>query len=351
MRDRGPRAFHRIQQVQPSAWRRLARALTAWTRPALRRVTRWPTWFARVVTLALVAAGGGIVEPLALGEALPAAALPVVASAEETVAATPGNPVLGPGGVFVPATVDASRPVPVLLALHGMGGSGARIAQRLAPCAERNGWVLVAPTLAYRDYMDPEQVRLDEQQDLPRLREIIESLPGRLGSLRLDERILVYGFSRGGQVAQRLALFYPQQVAGVAVLAAGSYTLPAATVRVGHEETPLKFPFGVADLADYAGRPFDPRSLAGLPFWIGVGAADTAVSQVPPSWSPYLGSTRRARAWRVAELLRGVGADVTLNVFAGVGHEETGLMRARACAFLAAQAPLHDRPAASRFLR
>src|SRR3712207_3815742 len=45
-----------------------------------------------------------------------------------------------PEEVYVPTTIRRGEPVPVLLAVHGMGGNGQRLRQRLAECAERNGW-------------------------------------------------------------------------------------------------------------------------------------------------------------------------------------------------------------------
>ncbi len=299
------------------------------------------TWRGRTLRLGLV-----LVASLAItGRTVPGPLAPsrvAAAATEDVEKAEPGHPVLGPQDVYVPSTVDSSRPVPVLLGLHGMGGSGPRIAARLSDCATANGWVLVTPTVAYRDYMDPEQVRLDDEEVLPRLREMLDDLPARVNGLTLDPETFVYGFSRGAQAAHRLALFYPDRVAGVAVLAAGSYTLPRTSVGVGPAEQTLRFPFGVADLRRYAGHAFDPGSLQGMPFWIGVGAADTVPEQVPPSWSPYLGTTRVERARRFSELLQSMGADVSLNVFSGAGHEETALMRTRACDFLAAQTPVHQ---------
>ena len=66
--------------------------------------------------------------------------------------------------------------------------------------------------------------------------------------------LLLYGFSRGAQMAHRFSMVYPSEVAAVAVLAAGSYTMPhtATTSR-----RPMPFPFGVADLSAVARRSFD----------------------------------------------------------------------------------------------
>ncbi len=299
-----------------------------------------------VVTL--VVASGGIARPV-----MPAASLPAVAAApaaeEDLRLASPGNPVLTDADLFIPPSVDRSRPVPVLLGLHGMGGSGPRIAERLRPCANDNGWVLVTPTLAYRDYMDPEQTRLDDTQDIPKLLDMLDDLPARLGSLQVDPQVFVYGFSRGAQLGHRLALFHPERVAGAAVLSAGSYTLPAKSFPVERGDKSLLFPYGMADLPRYTGHDFDPNAFVGMGFWVGVGGADNAPNQVPDAWGPYLGNTRLDRARHFSDALRQLGADVSFEVFAGAGHEETALMRARACDFLAAQTPIRAAQPPFRF--
>ena len=248
-------------------------------------------------------------------------------------AATPGKPILTAEGVYIASTVDPEHPVPVLVALHGMGGTGGRIAERLTGCAEQNGWVMIAPSFAYRDYMDADQVRLDEREDLPRVLGLIDDVEARLQQqgLQVTDDLFVYGFSRGGQLAHRFAFFYPDRVAGVASLSAGSYTLPRPE---------LAFPFGVGDLQDYAGHAFDPQELWGKPFWVGVGAADTHIEQVPRRFDPFIGRTRLERASRFSDALQQLGADVQLNVFSDAGHEETALMRQRACAFFSGLTPV-----------
>ena len=249
--------------------------------------------------------------------------------------ATPGSPTLAPDGVYLPSQVDPRRPTAVVLALHGMGGTGGRIAQRLQGCADQNHWIVVAPTIAYRDYMDPAQVLLDDEETLPLLRGTLDSLSAQLGGVRLADRVYVYGFSRGAQLANRFAFFYPDHVAAVATLSGGSYTVPRRSATVAGQDRPLDFPFGVADLDHYAGHPFDTAAVRRIPFWVGVGSADTVKEQVPRSWDALLGDTRVERAKRFSDALKALGASVKLDVFSGVGHDETAPMRADVCSFFA----------------
>ena len=156
--------------------------------------------------------------------------------------------------VYVPPDVARVQPVRVLVALHGMGGDGPTFSRDLLADAAANHWVLVAPTFAYRDYKDPAQVLADDTANLPRLAALLDGLPARTG-LVLRPRVLLYGFSRGAQTAQRFATVYPERVLGVVALSAADYTLPSAVAPEGGGALP--FPYGVADQRAIFGRPFD----------------------------------------------------------------------------------------------
>ncbi len=305
---------------------------------APRGLRRRPSITALPLTLALVFAAVAACAPVPLPSVALAPAEPSLTISAQAVA-TPGAPTLAPDGVYVPKAIDPRRPTPVLLALHGMGGTGGRIAQRLQGCADQNGWIVVAPTIDYRDYMDPAQVLLDDEQTLPLLRGTLDSLSTQLGGVQLTDRIFVYGFSRGAQLANRFTFFYPDRVAAAATLSAGSYTVPRRSTTAAGQDRPLNFPFGVADLDHYAGHPFDTAAVRRIPFWVGVGSADTIKEQVPRSWDTLLGDTRVERAKRFSDALKALGASVKLDVFSGVGHDETAPMRSDVCSFFAAHAP------------
>ena len=235
--------------------------------------------------------------------------------------------------VHLPPDAEARQPLTVLVALHGMGGNGADFSRRLIEDADRNGWLLVAPTLSYRDWRDPEQVRRDGSDLLPGLKAMLDELPARTG-LAVRKRALLYGFSRGGQMAHRFALFFPRATRGVVALSTGTFTLPATRIRLGADETPLAFPYGVGDLEQIEGRPFDPTSLRQVDFWVGVGERDNQATELPHQWDPYIGTTRVERARSFARALAQLGTHAELTVFPGAAHEMTDDMRARAVAFL-----------------
>ncbi|HET6317076.1 MAG TPA: alpha/beta hydrolase-fold protein [Chloroflexota bacterium] len=235
-----------------------------------------------------------------------------------------------------PATVTEGGPPQVVVALHGMGGTGARFAAQLEAQADRYGWLLVAPTIAYGDWTDPAQIAREEPALSAWLSDLIAHLPGSVGQ-SVQPRVLLFGYSRGAQLALRFAEIHPEQVAGVAATSAGTYTLP----EMHDDDTgqPLSFPFGVANLArEDGGRPFNAREFRAIPIWVAVGANDSNPADVPDAWDPYIGDDRLERAERFAAALTEMGADVRLRIFPGATHGLTDEMRAAGCAALAAAA-------------
>src|SRR5260370_23890093 len=60
--------------------------------------------------------------------------------------------------VRAPHGAAAGKPLQVLLALHGMGGNGEDFARDLTEQADQHGWLLVAPTIQYADWTNPNVV-------------------------------------------------------------------------------------------------------------------------------------------------------------------------------------------------
>ncbi|MBI2939479.1 MAG: hypothetical protein HYY04_03495 [Chloroflexi bacterium] len=264
-----------------------------------------------------------------LAPSTPDAAVPTATAA---LTPTPGP---RPISYEVIAPLDASQrrqPLPVVVALHGQGGNGRDYSRSLGEIARREGWVLVAPTVPYRDWRDVDQVRRDGAEVIPWLRGLIDRLGDETG-LRLAPRAVLYGFSRGCQTAHRFALFYPERAQAVVCLSAGTYTLPQNAGPIEPVPSPLIYPFGVADIERYTGRPFQPDRLREVSFFVGVGENDNRVEELPRIWD-HLGRTRVDRAQTFVQALRHLGTSVRHVVFPRTGHEETVEMRAQAVAFV-----------------
>src|SRR6185437_14401199 len=187
-------------------------------------------------------------------------------------------------------------PPRLLLTLHGMGGNGADFAQPLLPLAQQHGWIVASPTFVYGNWMDPsavrgEDVRLDRQ-----IEALLADVQWRSGHA-IRGRVFAAGFSRGAQLADRFTLFHPEQVAAVASLSAGTYTLPEDSADVNGDGSPddLPLPFGTADMPQWVGHALDADGLRHVEFLVCVGADDNNPGDLPRQWDPLLGRTRVAR--------------------------------------------------------
>jgi pimeloyl-ACP methyl ester carboxylesterase len=214
-----------------------------------------------------------------------------------------------------------------------MGGNGTDFGGRLLDQADANGWVVVAPTISYGDWTNPDVISHEDPALVAWLSDYLDTLSQRTG-VPVQPRVLLFGHSRGAQLALRFTEIHPEQVAGVAAVSAGTYTLPLSTDATSGQ--PLDFPFGVANLAQTdGGDTFDAASFDAVPIWIGVGGADNNAADVPAAWSPYIGANRVERARSFVATLRQQGADVSITVFPGTDHTLTDAMRQTGCAELA----------------
>jgi pimeloyl-ACP methyl ester carboxylesterase len=266
-----------------------------------------------------------------------ALALWPVASA---VAASPGTSSLTSGIVGTPIRSIYVRPprnappaakLQVLVALHGMGGNGESFSKDLIEQADKFSWLLVAPTIDYGDWTNPNVVAREDPLLINALVDYLDQLPQRLG-VPTRRQVLILGHSRGAQLAHRFAEFRPDKVLAVAALSAGTYTLPESSGPRGG----LSFPYGVKDLARYAGHAFDSGRFGLVQFWVGVGGQDTNPADLPRQWDSVEGTTRVQRAQAFEAAMQKLGARAVLRVFGDAKHEVTGEMRLAACAFLGA---------------
>ncbi len=233
--------------------------------------------------------------------------------------------------VHPPRDLPTGRPIQILVALHGMGGTGEQIASQLVSHADRNHWLLVAPTIDYGDWTDPTQIAREEPLLIQWLSDYLDHLPEMVGA-PVRTRVLLLGHSRGAQLAHRFALFHPERVLAVAALAAGTYTLPLERNADGNL---IRFPFGVSDMNAISGHPFS-RTLfiEDTHFWLGVGTEDNNPGDLPRAWDPYIGTTRVQRARAFQQALHELGARSVLVAFRGERHVLSPEMASSACTFL-----------------
>ena len=173
--------------------------------------------------------------------------------------------------VYLPTGLNLMQSVQPLIVLHGMGGNGQTFCQSLLGFAQQNHLLLLAPTFNYNpDYRNPVVITKEDGILTAKINQMASQLSASM-HLRLKSRFLLYGFSRGSQLAHRYALLYPTTTMAVVAIAAGSYTLPLTTFN----NAPLNFAYGVNDAQNYAPTSFDKAAFNKIPFWIEVGADDT----------------------------------------------------------------------------
>lgn len=177
--------------------------------------------------------------------------------------------------VFVPNGLDKTKPAPLIVVLHGFGGTAENIAEAWKNAAKEAGAIIVAP-----QGVRPVQGRgfawgnLRETEYL-----VLRALEKASKEHKIDEqRIVLSGFSQGGMRAYELGCKHAQRFRGVVPVAGGI------------DPAMLPLPASGADKL--------PR------FFIMVGARDEAL----------------AANQRIAERFEKAGVPHKLNVYEGVGH-------------------------------
>ncbi|MCP3919923.1 MAG: hypothetical protein GY711_30705 [bacterium] len=160
--------------------------------------------------------------------------------------------------------------------------------------------------------------------------------------IEVGEKILLKGFSANGMFANRMTVLHPERVLVVCAGSPGGW--PIAPVAAW-DERPLRYPVGVADLAQLTGRAFDADAWARVPQMIFMGNGDDNDSVIYGDGYDEVdkelvfelfGDTPIARWDRALELSRGVGGGTEFRLYEGVGHETSGAMARDVQAFLRA---------------
>ncbi|MDT8344198.1 MAG: dienelactone hydrolase family protein, partial [Thermohalobaculum sp.] len=149
-----------------------------------------------------LARGGGAPRVRGLGLGLAVAALAACTAPE----------IPGQGSSDVTLELAGRADAPLMIVLHGPEGQAARLRRLAAFGLGAEGWTIAWPDARGRGWMDPASDEAGRLGDLA----------ARLAAARLvdPDRVVVAGFSDGGQLALRLACERPELVAGVAAVMA-----------------------------------------------------------------------------------------------------------------------------------
>lgn len=190
--------------------------------------------------------------------------------------------------------------MPPLLALHGISRDTDAIMQNFGrPCA-RSGRVLIVPSFSEADWRHFQTIGSNRpDRALLALLDQVQAL-----GLAQTDRVALFGYSGGAQLAHRFAMIYPQRVAALHVASAGWYCMP---------DHGLPFPMGLGQAETK--QKFDAAALARgqlpvflrLPIHVYVGSDDTDRDQAlrkHPLIETAQGTHRLARGRRYAAALQ-----------------------------------------------
>ena len=237
--------------------------------------------------------------------------------------------------LYVPPTHDRSRPAPLIIVLHGGGGTGAAM-ERLTDgglnrLAARDGLVVVYPDGLERHWNDGRGVtdyraHRENIDDVSFISALIDHLAQTLGIDR--SRVYAAGISNGGLFSQRLARELALRIAAIGVVAISmsdkialmrAPARPVSVVLIPGTEDPL-VPWAGGDLG-FAGSRRKVGTVLSVAETV---AAWTALNRCAPppvvTWEPDRSPQDGTRVRREAYGPCGDGSEVVLYAVEGGGH-------------------------------
>jgi len=173
--------------------------------------------------------------------------------------------------LYPPRNYTADREWPLFVGIHGAGGSGLDCWRTWQSYADKEGFILLCPTIPG----DPNGFRQDVGEDTVwrAVREVQKEY-------RVRKRMFFAGFSAGAFFIQGFDYHYPQYVSGLSILSSGLYLKPS----LFPELIPMAVVIGGAD---------DPQAVNGCSLFVSG--------------------------------LQQYGFDVDFNILDGVGHNLTSI--------------------------
>ena len=165
--------------------------------------------------------------------------------------------------LYVPTTLGPDSSL--LVSIHGISRKASEQTLCFRNLAEDNATVILSPLYRAGKYRDFQRLGRDgrgPRSDLDLL-QLLSEVRSMLGLI--ERPFYLFGFSGGGQFAHRFTMAWPNQVAGVAIGAAGWYTFPDASVL---------YPRGIDKPGKLHGVRFELKSFLRIPTCVYVGEHD-----------------------------------------------------------------------------
>ncbi|MEY4566013.1 MAG: hypothetical protein RLY14_983 [Planctomycetota bacterium] len=242
--------------------------------------------------------------------------------------------------IYVPASCDLSKPVPLVIMLHGFGGTGLNAAQETgwSAKADQESFIIVYPEASRPNPLKPQSFRKNPQswndgsgrfhaaeKKIDDVQFIAAMLDQISVEYKLDsERIFVTGFSNGASMAFRLGAELSQRIAVIAPVAGTCWIEKPEPQRA----ISLCYITGLADSLNPIEGGFPKLALGGKEQG---GAAKPPVQSFIDSWVKSLGCSELPRMdetiSEVRKVLYGEGranSEVMFITVEGLGHHWPG---------------------------
>jgi len=204
--------------------------------------------------------------------------------------------------LHIPKSYKSDHPTPLVLVLHGSGGSGSSIANvtHFNQLADKKGFIVVYPNGINHHWSDSHSVFSPQVDDIS----FVTALLDHLMKLRnIDSRrIYATGFSNGGMLTQTLACQLSDRIAAFASVAG---TLPANLASSCKPKTPVSLLMfnGTSDRSvPYAGGKI-----------AGVGREVLSVYKTVQLWRHYNGCASKAKVEKLPNTIRSSGNQVEIS--------------------------------------
>ena len=233
--------------------------------------------------------------------------------------------------LHVPAAYKGDQAVPLVVALHGRGGTGHVIVglTHFDSVADAHGFLVVYPDGLSASWADGRGATTSDTDGIDDIKFLSELIRKLARDYKIDSlRVFVTGYSNGGFMSQRVACELSSQVAAVGVVAA---TMGEITASHCHPERPVSVMLiqGTLDpLVPIQGGPMGPNGSRGMILslqdaakkWIGLDGCDSKPEIATLQDKAGDGTTIRREAFAGCK----GGAEVIVYTLEGGGHTWPG---------------------------
>lgn len=177
--------------------------------------------------------------------------------------------------LYIPKNYFDLVSIRVLVLIHGSSRDHCTLHDLFRDYASKHNICLLTPLFprGVTDPNDPDNYKVIECDGIrynELLLSMMEEVKWRYPRVATD-KVLIHGFSGGGQFVHRFAYLHPDRLAAVVIGAPGHITVPNDNID---------FPLGTRDFEQRFGTAFDMKTLRKVPILLLVGAADISMDHL-----------------------------------------------------------------------